>query len=116
MFQVLLLTVVLRKSLDVFKLSSLTIILFMWALHWLASKRAKGLIGEECRNPKIHARMQLLYAFLIVVDCVISTIFILQFNKYGSKMNDIYVIIGFEVSDFLWTSLSNFCSVHAVDT
>ena len=49
-FQFLVLTVVLRNSIDIYKVMSLLIILSIWMLHWLMAKRTKGLIGEENRD------------------------------------------------------------------
>jgi len=40
-------SVVLRNSLDVYKIALISTVMFVWMLHWLISKRTKGLIGEE---------------------------------------------------------------------
>ena len=90
-------SIVLRNSLDIYKLSSIVTILFVWMLHWLAIKRLKGLIGEESKSLVNHGRLLLLFCLLIVFDGAITYVFALQFYKFGNKMNDIYVIAGFEV-------------------
>ena len=97
-FQFLLLTVVLRNSIDIYKAGSLYVILSIWLLHWLASKRSKGLIGEENRDKKVHIRLQILFASLIFFDGLVTYIFAVQFYKHGTKMSDIYIMAGFEVS------------------
>ena len=74
-FQFLLLTVVLRNSIDIYKVGSLIVILSIWMLHWLASKRTKGLIGEENRDKSVHARLLILFACLIGLDALVSYIF-----------------------------------------
>ena len=74
-FQFLVLTVVLKNSMDVYKMSSLVIILFYWMLHWLLAKRTKGLIGEECRNMSTHGLLLALYVVVIFVDGLIAYIF-----------------------------------------
>jgi small neutral amino acid transporter SnatA (MarC family) len=89
--------IVLRNSLDIYKLITMVVILFVWMLHFLASKRLKGLIGEENRQVVNHARLLGLFALMIAFDGCISFVFAVQFIKYGNKMNDIYVIAGFEV-------------------
>ena len=97
-FQFLLLTVVLRNSIDIYKTGSLIVILSIWLLHWLASKRFKGLIGEENRDKSIHVRLQVLFVSLICFDGLVTYIFAVQFYKHGTKMSDIYIMAGFEVS------------------
>ena len=97
-FQFLLLTVVLRNSIDIYKVMSLIVILSIWMLHWLASKRTKGLVGEENRDKSVHARLLLLFAGLTALDALVSYIFAVQFYKHGTKMSDIYIMVGFEVS------------------
>ena len=67
-------------------------------LHWLISKRTKGLIGEENRSFFIHARLLVLFIGMILFDLTITSVFLIQFTAKGSKINDIYVIAGFEVS------------------
>jgi hypothetical protein len=91
-------SIVLRNSLDIYKLITLVVILFVWMLHWLASKRLKGLIGEESKSLANHARLLVLFFIMIVFDGIITYVFALQFFRFGNKMNDIYVIAGFEVS------------------
>lgn len=81
---------------------SLTFILFFWVLHWLISKRSKGLIGEENRNFGNHIRLVILFAFLVLIDALFTYVFAIQFFKHGSKMSDIYIMIGFEVSVILY--------------
>lgn len=95
----LLLCVVLRNTLDIYKLMSLICILFFWVIHWLIAKRTKGLIGEENRNYGNHAKLLGLFGCLIVIDGVCTGIFAVQFFKYSRKISDIYIMIGFEVSD-----------------
>ena len=92
-------SIVLRNSLDVYKLITIVCILFVWMLHWLASKRLKGLIGEESKSLMNHGRLLALFVLMICFDGTVTYVFGLQFIKYGNKMNDIYVIAGFEVSD-----------------
>ena len=92
-------SVLLRRQLDLYKVASLTVIMFIWMLHWLVTKRSKGLIGEEIRNVGQHAKMQFLFLFLIAFDGFITYLFVLQFMKHGTKMNDIYQIVGFDVSE-----------------
>ena len=65
-------------------------------LHWLVAKRSKGLIGEQNRNKSMHLRLVILYWILIAFDSIVSYIFLVQFNRISSKMNDIYIIAGFE--------------------
>ena len=98
------LTVVLRNTLDVYKMSSLAIILFYWMLHWLLAKRTKGLVGEECRDIGIHGRLLTLYAIVILLDALIAYIFYKQYLKNDTKIDDIYLMIGFDVS-----SAKTFC-------
>lgn len=95
-FQFLVLTVVLRNTLDVYKMSSLVIILFYWMLHWLLAKRTKGLVGEECRDVGTHGRLLTLYALVISIDGLIAYIFYMQYVKNDSKIDDIYLMIGFD--------------------
>lgn len=80
---------------------SLVLVLFFWVIHWLTSKRTKGLIGEENRNKTNHAKLLSLFGCLVVIDGLCAGIFAVQFFKYGKKMSDIYIMIGFEVSH-LW--------------
>ena len=92
------LTVVLRNNLDIYKMSSLMIILFYWMLHWLLAKRTKGLIGEENRDMATHSRLLALYACVIFVDGLVAYLFYSQFLKKEQKVDDIYLMIGFDVS------------------
>ena len=90
-------------------------ILFVWMLHWLASKRTKGLIGEESKSVFNHARLLLLYVFLCLFDGAITYVFTQQFFKYGNKINDIYVEknvdyfgkFGLNLGDFWLKNLEN---------
>lgn len=66
---------VLRNTLDIYKIMSLTFILFFWVIHWLTSKRTKGLIGEENRNCASHCKLLGLLASLVVVDGLCTGIF-----------------------------------------
>jgi len=106
-FQFLLLTAVLRNSLDIYKVMSLSFILFVWIVHWLLSKRTKGLIGEENRNKSLHARLICLFVILIFFDALITYIFAQQFYKHGNKMSDIYIIGGFEFARLLLKSIED---------
>lgn len=74
-FQFLVLTVVLRNSIDIYKMMSLMIILSIWMLHWLLAKRTKGLVGEENRDMITHGRLLALYSFIIFFDGIIAYIF-----------------------------------------
>jgi hypothetical protein len=74
-FQLLLLGVVLRNTLDIYKLMSLTFILFFWVIHWLASKRTKGLIGEENRTYSNHIKLLILFGGLVLIDGLCTGIF-----------------------------------------
>lgn len=98
-FQFLLLTVVLRNSIDIYKVMSLAVILAIWMLHWLLAKRTKGLIGEENRDRSVHARLLLLYGFLICADGFVTYLFTRQFFRQNTKINDIYLMLGFEVRE-----------------
>jgi hypothetical protein len=89
--------VLMRNDLDVYKVITLIFILCVWMLHWLISKRTKGLIGEENRAIFTHVRLLVLFILLILFDLAVVTIFVLKFKRQSSKMNDIYVISGFEV-------------------
>jgi hypothetical protein len=95
--------VVLRNTLDIYKLMSLAFILFFWVIHWLASKRTKGLIGEENRNYSNHCKLLLLFGCLVIIDGLFTGIFAVQYLRHGRKISDIYIMIGFEVSRALIT-------------
>jgi hypothetical protein len=56
---------------------SLTFVLFFWVIHWLASKRTKGLIGEENRNTTNHCKLLFLFASLILIDGMFTGLFAL---------------------------------------
>ena len=91
------LTVVLRNTIDIYKMMTLLVVLSIWMLHWLLAKRTKGLIGEENRDWSIHGRLLTLYAFVISFDGFIAYIFTVQFFKNDKSIDDIYLMIGFEV-------------------
>ena len=107
LFQFLLLGVVLRNSLDIYKVTSLYFIMVIWVIHWLVSKRSKGLVGEENRNFTAHAKLIVLMIGLVVMDATVSYIFILEFSKYGNSMNDIYIIVGFEFGRLLLKAIED---------
>jgi len=69
--------IVLRNSLDIYKLITIVFILCVWMLHWLASKRIKGLIGEESRSLMNHARLVVLFMLIITFDGAVSYVFAL---------------------------------------
>jgi hypothetical protein len=94
----MLVSIVMRGLLDVYKFCTIIAILFVWMLHWLAIKRYKGLIGEESRSVLNHARLLALFAMLILFDGTVSYIFMLQFMRYGVKMDFFSALAGFEVS------------------
>ena len=100
------LTVVLRNTIDVYKMASLLIILSIWMLHWLLAKRTKGLIGEENRDRVTHGRLLTLYGAIITIDGLIAYIFFVQFLKNEKKIDDIYMMVGFEVSNLTTTKES----------
>lgn len=106
-FQFLLMSIVLRNSLDIYKLMTIVCILFVWMLHWLAGKRLKGLVGEESHSVLNHGRLLLLYAILITFDGAVTYVFCLQFMRYGNKMNDVYVIAGFEFARLLLKAIEH---------
>jgi hypothetical protein len=92
----------------VYKFISLTILFFFWVLHWLVYKRSDYLISRGSRGKLEHFKLLVLYAGLSVVDFTISYIFYDKFQIVGEKMNEIYVIIGFEVSHNTHSSLISF--------
>jgi hypothetical protein len=100
-------SIVLRNSLDIYKLITIVCILFVWMLHWLASKRLKGLIGEENKSVVAHLRLLSLFVVMILFDGAVTYVFTLQFLKYGNKMNDIYVISGFEFARLLCKAIQD---------
>ena len=108
-FQFLVLTVVLRNSLDIYKMMTLLVVLSIWMLHWLLAKRTKGLVGEESRDWATHGRLLSLYAFVISFDLITAYIFYQQFKGEDKKTDDIYILIGFEFARlFLKAVKSNF--------
>lgn len=106
LFQILLLGVVLRNTIDIYKLMTLLCMLFLWVIHWLASKRTKGLIGEENRSWSNHAKLLVLFACLVLIDGLCTGIFAVQYFRYGRKISDIYIMIGFEVSQLTHNLIS----------
>lgn len=53
----------------------LSFVLFVWVIHWLASKRTKGLIGEENRSWGNHAKLLVFFAGLVLIDGLCTGIF-----------------------------------------
>jgi hypothetical protein len=106
-FQFLLMSIVLRNSLDIYKLMTIVCILFVWMLHWLAGKRLKGLVGEESHSILNHGRLLVLLALLVVFDGAVTYVFALQFLRYGNKMNDVYLIAGFEFARLLCKAIEH---------
>lgn len=94
--------VLMRNDLDVYKVITLICILCVWMLHWLISKRTKGLIGEENRNVFTHFRLLVLFLLLIFFDLAAVLVYTRKFIELDTKMSDIYVIAGIEVS-FDWS-------------
>ena len=75
--------VIMRNDLDVYKVITLICILCVWMLHWLISKRTKGLIGEENRSLLTHLRLLCLFGLLILFDLVSVVIFIRKYLEIG---------------------------------
>ena len=98
LFHFLLLTLILRSTFDIYKFISLLILFSFWVLHWLIYKRSDYLISRGSRGKREHTKLLVLYHTLIVIDFLISLTFYEKFLKRGERMNEIYVIIGFEVS------------------
>lgn len=96
-FHFLLLTLILKSTFDVYKFVSLAVLFGFWIIHWLVYKRSDYLISRGSRGVKDHARLLALYGILIGIDFVITYAFYERFQMAGEKMNEIYVIIGFEV-------------------
>lgn len=90
--------VIMRNDLDVYKVITLICILCVWMLHWLVSKRTKGLIGEENRNVFTHLRLLCLFVLLILFDLTVVVIFVRKYLDLRNQMNDVYLIAGMEVS------------------
>ncbi len=93
----MLLALILRSNFDVYKFISLAILFFFWVLHWLVYKRSDYLISRGSRGKGEHAKLIVLYGILIMIDFTISYIFYDKFKATEEKMNEVYVIIGFEV-------------------
>ena len=87
----------LRSTFDIYKFISLSIVFFFWVLHWLVYKRSDYLVSRGSRGKMEHFKLLLLYCLLICFDFTISFIFYDKFRMESEKMNEIYVIIGFEV-------------------
>lgn len=98
LFHFLLLTLILRSTFDIYKFISLLILFSFWVLHWLIYKRSDYLISRGSRGRLEHAKLLVLYNALIVIDFLVSYTFYEKFLMKGERMNEIYVIIGFEVS------------------
>jgi hypothetical protein len=98
-FHFLLLTLILKSTFDVYKFVSLAVLFGFWIIHWLVYKRSDYLVSRGSRGVKDHARLLMLYGILIAIDFVITYAFYERFQMAGEKMNEIYVIIGFEVSE-----------------
>ncbi len=96
-FHFLLLTLILKATFDVYKFLSLTVLFGFWIIHWLVYKRSDYLVSRGSRTAKDHLRLLLLFALLIAIDFTIAYAFYERFQNTGEKMNEIYVIIGFEV-------------------
>jgi hypothetical protein len=97
-FHFLLVIIVLRSTLDFYKLLSLAVLFLFWIVHWLTYKRSDYLISRGSRGVKEHLRLMILYAVLIVVDFSVAHAFYERFQVAGEKINEIFVFIGFEVS------------------
>ena len=99
--------VLMRNDLDIYKVITLICILCVWMLHWLISKRTKGLIGEENRGLLTHFRLLLLFILLILFDLAVVVVYAKKFIELGTKMSDIYVITGVEVSNLVLNAYSS---------
>jgi len=97
-FHFLLLALILRSTFDLYKFLSLAVLFGQWIIHWLVYKRSDYLVSRGSRGIKDHARLLVLYVILIFADFIIAYAFYDRFKTGGEKMNEIYVIIGFEVS------------------
>lgn len=93
----LLLTLILRSTFDIYKFISLSILFSFWVLHWLVYKRSNYQISRGSRGGLEHFKLFVLYNILIAIDFLISYTFYEKFSFVGERMNEIYVIIGFEV-------------------
>ena len=100
-FHFLLVIIVLRSTLDLYKLLSLAVLFLFWIIHWLTYKRSDYLISRGSRGPREHARIVIVYGALIMVDFAVAHAFYERFQVAGEKLNEIFVFIGFEVS-ILW--------------
>ena len=84
---------------------ALITVLAIWMLHWLIQKRTKGLVGEENRDKVVHAKMLLLFNILITFDSLVAYVFAIQLLRNSAKMNDIYIMIGFEFGRLLFKAI-----------
>lgn len=98
----MLLTLILRSTFDVYKFLSLAVLFGFWVIHWLVYKRSDYLVSRGSRGVKDHARLLTLYTGLIATDFVVAFAFYERFQTAGEKMNEIYVIIGFEVRNVIF--------------
>jgi len=71
-------------------------------MHWLVYKRSDYLISRGSRGKSEHVKLLILYAILVIIDFLISFTFYEKFLHKGERMNELYVIIGFEVSKDLY--------------
>jgi len=104
----LLLSVVLRNQLDIYRIMSLTFLLFVCMLHWILFKRCKGMISRGTRVPTQHFKLLLLYVCLIAFDAICSCIFYQIFIRDGKNMSEIYILLGFEFAGMTTKTLEEF--------
>ena len=95
--------IVLRSTLDLYKLLSLAVLFLFWIVHWLTYKRSDYLISRGSRGRREHARLILLYGILIMFDFSVAYAFYERFQIPGDKLNEIFVFIGFEVRPLTMT-------------
>ncbi len=95
----MLLALILRSTFDLYKFLSLAVLFGYWIIHWLVYKRSDYLVSRGSRGVKDHARLLVLYVILIIADFIIGYAFYERFQTGSEKMNEIYVIIGFEVTE-----------------
>ena len=100
-FHFLLLTLILKSTFDVYKFLSLAVLFGFWVIHWLVYKRSDYLISRGSRGVRDHTRLIVLYGLLVGIDFTIAYAFYERFQTTAEKMNEIYVIIGFEVRHVL---------------
>jgi hypothetical protein len=97
-FHFLLVIIVLRSTLDLYKLLSLAILFLFWIVHWLTYKRSDYLVSRGSRGVREHSRILFVYGMLIMFDFSVAHAFYERFQVAGEKLNEIFVFIGFEVS------------------